>query len=103
MQNLEELCDLTLVGEDDWRIRAHKVVLVFASSIFTDMFQTDFEDIEYRVIYMRGVASKCIEAMVDLVYNDETWVEEKDCEEFLQILKDYKIVKVKSTEKQFLL
>lgn len=89
---------MTLVTEDNKRIRAHKVVLASASSIFRDLFQTDFEDNEYQVIYMRGVATKHVVAMVDLVYNGETKVKERDCAEFLQIIKEYKILKVKTTE-----
>ena len=71
MQDLEEFCDVTLVTEDNKRIRAHKVVLASASSIFRDLFQTDEENTEYEVIRLRGVSSNFIVSMVDLVYNRE--------------------------------
>ena len=74
------------------------MVLASASTIFRDMFQTVDENVEYEVIHMKGKESKLIEAMVELLYNGETTVKERDCQDFLNTLKEYKIVKVKSTE-----
>ena len=37
-------------------------------------------------------------SMVDLKYNGETSVEERDCEKFLKTLREYKILKVKSND-----
>ena len=86
---------MTLVTEDNTRIRANKMVLASASSTVRDLFQTDFD---YQVVYMRGVATTLLVAMVDLVYNCETKVLKKDCEELLQMFKYYKILKVKTSE-----
>ena len=47
---------------------------------------------------MRGITSKFIVSMVDLKYNGETSVEERDCEKFLKTLREYKILKVKSND-----
>jgi hypothetical protein len=98
MKLMEEFCDVTLVSEDDMRIRAHKVVLASASKLFRDLFQNYEEDTENQVIHMREVSSKCMVAMVDLVYNGEAQIEENVCETFLKTLKVYKILKVKSNE-----
>ena len=95
MQQLEEFCDVTLVSDNYDRIRAHKVVLASASTLFRDLFQTDEENTEYEVIRMRGVSSNFMVSMVDLVYNGETTVKESDCEDFLKFLKEYKILKFK--------
>ena len=86
MKDLEEFCDVTLVSDDGNRIRAHKVVLASASTIFRDMFQNDDDNTEYEVIHVRGVKSKLIAAMVDLVYNGETTLKEKDCNDFLKTI-----------------
>ena len=56
MKDLEEFCDVTLVSDDGDRIRAHKVVLASASTIFRDMFQNDDGNTEYEVIHMNGVS-----------------------------------------------
>ena len=81
---MEEFCDVTLISEDKERIRAHKVVLASASTIFRDLFQTVDENTEYEVIHMKGVSSKFIESMVDLIYNGETTVKERYCDNFLK-------------------
>ena len=47
MYQLEEFCDVTLASDDYDRIRAHKVVLASASTIFRDLFQSDDENTEY--------------------------------------------------------
>ena len=65
---------MTLVSEDDDRILAHRVVLASPSKIFRDMFRTYENDKDYHVISMRGVQSKLINAMVDLIYHGETEV-----------------------------
>ena len=77
MKDMEEFCDVTLISDDDKRFRAHKVVLASASTLFRDMFQNYDEETEYQVIHMRGVSSKLIAAMIDLVYDGETKVEER--------------------------
>ena len=47
---------------------------------------------------MRGVKSKLISAIFELVYYGETTLTERDCYEFLKTLKENKIVKVKLSE-----
>ena len=56
--------DMTLVSEDGGRIRAHRVVLPSASTLFRDMFQTHEEKVEYQVITMKGVTFTLMKAMV---------------------------------------
>ena len=80
MKHMEEFCDVTLVSDEGMRIRAHKVVLASASTLFRDLFQNQDEDTEYQEVHMRRVPSKLIVAMVDQVYNGEAQVEEKVCE-----------------------
>ena len=48
---------------------------------------------EYQVIDMKGVKSRLLRAMIDLVYNGETQVEQRECEEFLNIMSHYKVLK----------
>ena len=98
MRGLEEFCDVTLVSEDNKRIRAHKVVLASASTLFRDMFLSNEEENEYEVINLRGVSSRFMTAMCDLIYEGETKVNERECEEFLQILQQYKLLKEKSND-----
>ena len=93
MRDLEEFCDVTLVSEDRERIRAHRVVLASASTTFRDIFQSEEDNSEYQVIHMKGIKSVFMKAMVDLIYEGETRIQENKCEEFLNILEQYKLLK----------
>ena len=92
MQDLEEFCDVTLVSEYGYRIRAHKVVLASASTVMRDTLQTNEEN-EYQVVHMNAVKSRLMRSIVDLLYNGETKVNQRDCEDFMNILSHYRIVK----------
>ena len=69
--------------DDNKRIRAHKVALARTSTLFRDMFQNYDEETEYQVIHIKGISSKLIVAMVDLVYEGQTQVDEKENDDFL--------------------
>ena len=100
MRALEEFCDVTLISEDEVRVRAHKVVLASASTLFRDMFQSDDE--EYQVILMKGVSLELMTAMLEIIYNGETKVNEEECEDFLNVLKDYRVLEEKVNQNRHL-
>ena len=93
MRGLEVFCDVTLVSEDNIKVRAHKVVLASASTLFRDLFLSNEEESEYEVINLRGVSSRCMTALCDLIYEGETKVKERECKEFLEILQQYNLLK----------
>ena len=99
MNQIEEFCEVTLISEDDERILAHKVVLASASTIFRDMLRTYEKDKDYPEISKRGVQSKFINAMVDLIYHGETEVKLSECEEFMNILIEYRVATKESSSK----
>ena len=99
MRGMEEFCDVTLVSDDNRRVRAHKVVLASASSIFRDLFQSNEDNNEYQVVNIRGVKSCFLTAMIDLVYEGETKVKERECEEFLNFARQYKLLNYNSNDK----
>ena len=74
MKHIDEFCDVTLVSEEGESILAHKIVLASSSTIFRKILKNYDEKNEDQVISMRGVQSKFINAMVDLIYNGETEV-----------------------------
>ena len=57
MKDLEEFCAVTIVGKDDGRIRAHKLVLASASYTFRDLLQSDFEVSDIKI--NRGFGESC--------------------------------------------
>ena len=83
MRGMEEFCDVTLVSDDNKRVRAHKVVLASAR----DLFQSNEDKNEYQVVNIRGVKSCFLTAMIDLVNEGETKVKE----EFLNLARKYKL------------
>ena len=84
MQELEEVFDVTLFSGSG----------VFEYP-FRDNFQTDDKKTYYELIHMSGVFKKIMISQVDLVYNGESTVRERDVEDFLKIFKKDKILKVK--------
>ena len=100
MRGMEEFCDVTLMSEDDERVRAHKVVLASASTMFRDLFQSGEEEEDYQVINIKGVQSGFMTTIIDLIYKGETKVEEKDCEKFLNLLGQYKLLKYNQNDKR---
>ena len=55
---------------------------------------------EYQVVHMKAVKSRLMKAIINLIYTGETKVNQGDCEEFLNILSHYRIVKTESNEKR---
>ena len=98
MRGMEEFCDVTLISDGGERVRAHKVVLASASTMFRDLFQNYEDEVGYQVINIKGVQSSFIAAMIDLIYKGETKVEEKECEKFLNLLRQYQLLKYNSNE-----
>ena len=76
------------------------MVLASASTLFREMFQTNEEEVEYQVITMKGVNYIFMKAMVDLVYNGATEVSQKEYEQFLDILRQYRLLEEDLQEKR---
>ena len=57
MQHLEDASNVTLVSEDNERIRAHKVVLASVSTPSGTIFLMDDKNTYYEIIYIKGFFS----------------------------------------------
>ena len=73
--------------------------LASASTVLGDTLQTNEEN-EFQVVHMKAVKSRLMRSIVDILCNGETKVNQRDCEEFLNILSHYRIVKENSKEKR---
>ena len=78
-----KFCDVTLVGNDNMKIEAHKVILSGASVFFNNMLQSD--DHPHPLIFMRGVTHEVLKAMLDLIYSGEAYLEEEHVESFVKL------------------
>ena len=78
-----DLTDVTLACHDNFQIEAHKVILASSSPFFSKLFKTNKHP--HPMIYMRGMTSEDLVAMIDFLYLGETNIYEENLENFLNI------------------
>ena len=95
-----EYSDVTLVCDDsDFQFKTHKSVLSACSPELEKIIRKTTE--KNPVIYLRGVPSKEMEALIQFMYLGRTTVNQKDLPELLKVAQDLKIKGIgdKETEK----
>ena len=65
-----DFSDVTLVCEEDKQIEAHRVILSACSPFFSSVLKRNKHS--HPMIYMRGLKSKDLVAIVDFIYHGET-------------------------------
>ena len=86
----QSLTDVTLVNDDDLEISAHKVILSSISPVLRRIFERRPQD--QPVLFLRGVKSDHLRALVDYIYTGEASIDVNNLNEFIQVGKDLKIV-----------
>merc|ERR1712204_100827 len=81
-----ELVDVTLACEDGQQVEAHKFVLVASSPFFQTLLRRNKHP--HPLIYMRGVRSEDLLAIVDFLYYGEANVYQENIDEFLAIAEE---------------
>ena len=103
LRNDEALTDVTLVCEDGKQIKAHKVVLASTSPFFLDLLKRNKHP--HPLVYMKGIKSENIFALVDFLYRGEANVFEENLESFLALAEEMRLLglsgKVKETVKKY--
>ena len=89
LRNDKEFTNVTLVCEDGEQIEAHKVVLVASSPFFMELLKRNKHT--HPMVYMRGVKSHEIQAILDFIYCGEANVFEVNLEAFLALAEDLKL------------
>ena len=84
-----DLTDVTLVGEDGQQVAAHKIILAAASPLFKNLFKTNRHP--HPLIYMRGIKSVCLVALIEFIYCGETNIYQENIDEFLAIAHELKL------------
>ena len=84
-----DFADVTLVSEDNNKIKAHRVILARSSPIIKNML----DEIEHShpLIYMRGIKFKDLSYLVDFIYHGETNINQEDLQCFMRIAQDFKV------------
>ena len=96
----KEFTDVTLVCEDGQQVEAHKVVLVASSPFFLNILKMNKHP--HPLIYMRGVRSDNLMAMVDFFYHGEANVYQENLDSFLNFAEELQLkgLRGNQTEKE---
>ena len=84
-----EFADVTLACEDGQQMEAHKVILAASSPFFQDLLKRNRHP--HPLIYMRGVKSENLLAIVDFLYCGEANVFQENLDSFLAIAEELKL------------
>ena len=85
----KEFTDVTLVCEDDQQVEAHKLVLIASSPFFQNILRKNKHP--HPLIYLRGVRSVNLSAMVDYLYFGEANVHQENLDLFLQLAEELQL------------
>ena len=84
-----DFTDVTLVCEDGHQFGAHKVILASSSPFFKNLLTRNNH--AKPLLYMRGVKSEDLDAIIDFLYYGEANIYQENLESFLQIAEDFKL------------
>ena len=76
LRNNLDFSDVTLVCEDNQQFEAHRIILSACSPFFRNVLKKTKHS--HPMIYMRGLKTKDIVAMVDFIYHGETNIYQED-------------------------
>ena len=84
-----DLSDVTLVCEDLQQVEAHKIILAASRPFFTNVFKNNKHP--HPLIYMRGMKSEDLVAILDFLYYGEANIYQANLENFLNIAEELKL------------
>ena len=89
LRQSHDFADMTLASEDGQQIEAHKVILAASSPFFQTILQKNKHT--HPLIYMRGVRSDTLTALVDFLYYGEANVYQENLDTFLAIAEELQL------------
>jgi len=89
LRNDEDFSDVTLACEDGQQVEAHKVILAASSPFFLNLLRRNKHP--HPLIYMKGLKSEDLEAIVDFLYFGEANVYQERIDGFLEIAKELQL------------
>jgi len=84
-----EFADVTLFCEDGQQVDAHKVILASSSPFFQNLLRRNKHP--HPLIYMRGMTSKNLLAMIDFLYFGEANVFEESLDSFIAVAEELQL------------
>jgi len=89
LRDEKEFADVTLVCEDGQQMEAHKIVLASCSPLFQTLLRANKHP--HPLIYMRGLKSETLLALVDFLYCGEANVYQNNLDSFLAVAEELKL------------
>ena len=89
LRSENNFADVTLVCEDNQLIETHKIILAASSSFFKSILTQNKHT--HPLIYMKGIKSMDLAAIVDFMYYGEVQVYQEDLANFLAIAEELKL------------
>lgn len=77
LKNDKILCDVTLIAEGK-KYEVHRVILVSCSDYFRSMFMSGMRESHQREIELKGITSKGLEKVLEIIYTSTTTLEGDD-------------------------
>ena len=84
-----DFADVTLAFEDGQQVEAHKVILAASSPLLKDLLKLNRHP--HPLIFMRGVKSEDLLAIVDFLYSGEANVNPENLDSFLTLAAELKV------------
>ena len=84
-----ELADVTLACEDGEQVEANKVILASSSPFFLNLLRRNKHP--HPLIYMRGLKSEDLVAMIDFLYFGEANVYQENLDSFLAVAEELQL------------
>ena len=85
----KDFADVTLVCEDGKQLDAHKAILATSSPFFQNILARNKHS--HPIIYMRGLKSEDLSALIDFIYLGQADVAEENIENFLAISEELQL------------
>ena len=85
----KDFTDATLACEDGMQLEAHKVILASSSPFFRDILKKNKHP--HPLIYMKGLKSESLLAIVDFLYQGEANIFQEDLDSFLGLADELKL------------
>ena len=92
-----DFCDVTLVCEDGQQVEAHKLVLSMLSPVLENILKRNKQH-AHPLVYMRGVNSLDLSALLDFFYFGQARVPIENLESFLSIAHELEVAGLSSDE-----
>ena len=96
MREDTEYADVTLVCEDGYQVDAHKIILAASSPLLKSLLSMNKHS--HPLIFMRGMKSTDLTAIVDFLYYGEANIYEENLDTFLAIAEEFKLTGLTGVE-----